>query len=194
LKNAADDDHRVGPHYVNHFVAAKLPQMISANDRVFVTTPYLIHARLELNDIVDMRLIFHRPVHTTTNATQRISFAGVAAGQLLKDPDHAIRIEAAIRKINVSVDAKLQLSTLLRSQRVDPCLDQALEVVRTLIRVHNVNRLMTPLESILYEWEQDPVLFVIIVEESADMTRLVKLGTSERNGSGSLLHGISPTG
>ena len=62
------------------------------------------------------------------------------------------------------------------------------------MRVHDVNRLMAALESIFYEWEQDPILFFGAIEESADMTRLVELGASKRNGSRSLLHRISPTG
>ena len=131
LKDAADDDHRMGPHDVDHLIASKLPEMVGANDRVFVTTPHIIHPRFELNDIVDVRLIFHRPVHTTTNAAQRISSPGVAAGQLLKSRDHAIRIEAAIRKIDVSIKAKLQLSAPLHGGRVDPFLSQALQVVLT---------------------------------------------------------------
>ena len=117
---------------------------------------------------------------------------GVAASQLLERRDHAIRIEAAIRKVDVRVNAKLQLSALLRSRRVDSYVGQALEMVLTLIRIHNVNRLMATLESIFYEWEQDPILFVVTVEKSADMTRLVELGASKRNGSGSLLHSVSP--
>src|SRR5579872_6816883 len=69
LKEAAYDDHRMGAHNVNHLVPAKLPEVISANHRVFVMTPNVIHAGLELNDIIDVRSIFHCPVHTTTNAT-----------------------------------------------------------------------------------------------------------------------------
>ena len=50
---------------------------------------------------------------------------------------------------------------------------------------------MATLESVFYEWKQDPILFVRAVEESADMTRLVDLGTSKRNGGRNLLHSIS---
>jgi hypothetical protein len=193
LKDTADDDHGMGPHYVNHRFATKVPEMIGANDGVFVPTPHIIHTRLELNDSVEMRLIFHGPVHTTTNATERISCGGAAASQLLKRGDHAIRVETAIRKVDVGVSAKLQLSALLGSRRVDAYVSQSLEVVLTLIRINNVNRLMATLESIFYEWEQDPILFVGAIEESADMTRLVELGTGKRNGSRDLLHAISPT-
>src|SRR5277367_1615578 len=63
-----------------------------------------------------------------------------------------------------------------------------------LIPINNVNCLLATLESVFYEWEQDPILFVRAVEESADMTRLVDLGTSKRNGRRVLLHSISLDG
>jgi hypothetical protein len=111
---------------------------------------------------------------------------------LLKHCDHAIRIEAAIRKVDVRVDANLQLSSLFRRSRIYSCGSQALQMVRTLMWINNVNRLVATLESIPYEREQDPILFVIAVEESADMTSFIELGTGKRNRSGCLVHGISP--
>ena len=35
-----------------------------------------------------------------------------------------------------------------------------------------MNRLVAALESIFYEWEQNPILFLVAVEEGADVTRL----------------------
>ena len=67
---------------------------------------------------------------------------------------------------------------------------QALQVVLTLIPINNVNCLMATLESVFYEWKQDPILFVRAVEESADVTRLIDLGTSKRNGRRDILHSI----
>ena len=72
-----------------------------------------------------------------------------------------------------------------------PAAVQALQVVLTLISINNVNCFMATLESVFYEWKQDPILFVRAVEKSADMTRLVDLGTSKRNGGRDLLHSIS---
>jgi hypothetical protein len=194
LKDPADDDHRMGPHDIDYLVATELSKMVGANNRVFVTTPHIIHSRLELNEICEMGLIFARPVHTTTNSTQRISSGGVAADELFKRRDHAIRIEATIRKVDVRRNAKLQLPALQSSRRVDPNLGQTPEMILTLIWIHNVDRFVATLESILYEWEQDAILFVRVVEESADMARFGELGTSERNGSRVLLHRISLTG
>jgi len=168
--------------------------MVGTNDGVFVATPNVIYARLELNDIVDMRSIFHRPVHTTANPTQRILPAAIAAGQLLEYRDHAIWIETSIRKVDFGVDAKLQLAALLRRRRVDSRASQALEMVLTLSRINHMNCLVATLEPVFYEWKQDPVLFIIVIEESADVTRLFELGTSKRNGSRILLHAIYPTG
>jgi hypothetical protein len=51
---------------------------------------------------------------------------------------------------------------------------------------------MATLETIFYEREQDPILFVIAVEESTDMTSFIELGTGKGNRSGGPLHGISP--
>src|SRR5579885_2244868 len=67
-------------------------------------------------------------------------------------------------------------------------------MVRTLIRIHHVNRFMAALEPVPYEREQDSILFFVAVEESADMPRLVKLRAGKRNGSGGLLHNGSPHG
>ena len=42
------------------------------------------------------------------------------------------------------------------------------------------------------EVETAPFVFFVVVEESADMTRLVELGTSKRHGSRSLPHSAYP--
>jgi hypothetical protein len=79
---------------------------------------------------------------------------------------------------------------LLRSRCINARGRQALQVVLTLILINNVNGFMATLESLFYEWEQDPILFVRAVEESADMTRSVDLGTSKGKGCRDL-HSIS---
>ena len=69
LKDAADDDHRMGPQDVNDGVSSKLAEMVGTDNCVFVPTPYLIYPRLELNHIIQMRSAFNCPIHTTANAT-----------------------------------------------------------------------------------------------------------------------------
>src|SRR2546427_4503551 len=84
LEDAADDDHRMRPHDVNHRVSSKFRKMVRADDRVVVATPHIIDTRFELNEMVDVRSTFNRPVHAADNATERKSSLGVAAGQLLE--------------------------------------------------------------------------------------------------------------
>jgi hypothetical protein len=55
-------------------------------------------------------------------------------------------------------------------------------------RTHGVNRLIATTETIFYGWKQSPVFFLGAVEERANMTRLIKLGTSKGNGSRGLSH------
>src|SRR5271170_8188891 len=116
-------------HDVNHRVTPKLTEVVSADDRVVVSKPYVVYTRLELNHVIDMRSILNRPVHATTNAAQRKCSLGVSAGQLLKHLQHPILIEAAIWKVDFSVSPKLELPALLRDRRVDPCGSQAPQMV-----------------------------------------------------------------
>jgi hypothetical protein len=71
LQNAADDDHGMRPHNVNHRVAAKLAKMVGANHGVVVATPYIVYPRFELYDVVNVRSMSHHPVHAAANATER---------------------------------------------------------------------------------------------------------------------------
>src|ERR1700721_2476359 len=109
--------------------------MVSADDRVVVAAPHIVYTRLELNHVIDMRSIFNRPVHTTTNAAQRKTSLGVSAGQLLKDLQHPILIEAAIRKVDFGIGPKLELAAPLRDCRVDACGSQAFQMVFALLWV-----------------------------------------------------------
>ena len=98
----ADDDHGMRPHDVNHGVAPKLAEMVCADHRVVVTTPYMIHARFEFNQIVNVGSIFNCPIHAAANAAQRESALGIAASHLLErspasDPDRNGRPECKLR-------------------------------------------------------------------------------------------------
>jgi hypothetical protein len=135
LKDAADDNHGMSSHDVDHRVTPKTAKMISADDGVVVAQPNVVNTRLELNHVINMRSIFNRPIHATTNTAQRKSSVGVSAGQLLKYLQHPILIESAIWKVDFGVGPKLQLPALLRDRRVDARGSQPLQMVLTLLRV-----------------------------------------------------------
>jgi len=107
MKNAADNDQRMRPYDVNHGVSPEFREMVRADHRVVVAAPHIIHARFELDEIVDVRSRFSRPIHTAYNAAEGKSSRGVAAGCLFEYFQHPILIEAAVPKVRCSVGAKL---------------------------------------------------------------------------------------
>ncbi len=104
LKQASDDDHGVSAHDVYHGVAAKFGQMVGADNDVVVATPYLVHAGFELDEVVDIGLIFGSPIHATHNAAKGESSRGVATGDLLERVQHPILIETPIRQVGFGVE------------------------------------------------------------------------------------------
>ena len=63
----------------------------------------------------------------------------------------------------------------------------------TLIRINDMNCLVAAVEPIFYEGKQDPIFFLVAIEESADVTSFIEQGTSKRNWSSGPLHGVSPS-
>src|SRR5258705_4919054 len=102
LKDAANDDSRMRPHDVDHRVTAESAQVVRANHRVVVTIPQIVDARLEFNELVDVRATLC-PVHSTDDATERKPGVRVTAGELLEYLEHPILIEAAVAKVRVRV-------------------------------------------------------------------------------------------
>src|SRR6202140_3443186 len=71
LKDAADDDHRMRPHDVDHGVAAELPKVVGADHRIVVMTPDVVDAGFELDHVVDKYSAFGGPIHAADNAAER---------------------------------------------------------------------------------------------------------------------------
>src|SRR5260370_18757416 len=70
VEDAADDDHRMSSHDVDHRVSSKLRKRIHADDHIVVATPHIVHPRFELDEIVDVRSPFSRPIHVADDATE----------------------------------------------------------------------------------------------------------------------------
>jgi hypothetical protein len=61
--------------------------------------------------------------------------------------------------------------------------------------IHKVDGLVATLEAVLYEWQQNPVLFLGAVKERTNMADLAQLGSGERDGRQSFPHSVfSPSG
>jgi hypothetical protein len=63
-------------------------------------------------------------------------------------------------------------------------------MVVTLIRIHDVNRLVATLEPVLNERKQHAILFLVAIEKCTDMTHFAELGAGKGNRCCGLLHGV----
>src|SRR6185295_1991342 len=102
LKDAADDDDRMRPHDVDHRVAAESVQVVRANHRIVVTSPQIVDARLELNQLVDVGATLSCPVHSADDATER-KVVVLVTGELLEYLQHPMLIEPAVEKVRIRV-------------------------------------------------------------------------------------------
>src|SRR5258707_9318372 len=119
LKDAADDDGRMRPHDVDHGVTAEFTQVVRANHRIVVTSPQIVDARLEFNELVDVRATLSCPVHAADDATER-KVVVLVTGELLEYLQHPMLIEAAVEEVRVRVRPHLELAGLLSGGRIDP--------------------------------------------------------------------------
>src|SRR5262245_13968863 len=140
LEHAADDDHRVRSHDVDDGVAGELPEVVGADDRIVVTPPHGVDARLELDDVLDEQSPLGRPVHAADDAAAGKSVRRLAAGQLLEHFQHAILVEMPLPQVRVGVAPQLELAALLGGGRVDPRGGETSQMVEPLIRIDDVER------------------------------------------------------
>lgn len=191
MKYAADDDHGVRPHDVNHGVSSNSREIVGADHYIVVAPPYIVHTRFELNQVVHMRPAAGRPFHVTNDAAERKTAVRVAARQLLEKLQHAVLIEVTVRKICFGIGPKLELAAVPGGRRIDACRSQALQMIVMLPRTYNVDGLISALKAVLYEWQQHAVLFIVAVEKRTDVTYVAQLGTGKGNWRRGLFHAIN---
>ena len=163
------------PHDVDHRVTAESTQVVRANHRIVVTIPQIVDARLEFNEFVDVRWTLCCPVHSADDATERKHVVRVTAGELLEYLQHPILIEAAVAKVRVRARQNLELAGSLSGGRIDPDRRQSLQMIVTLVRVDDVNRLIAAREAVLDERQQHPIFLFFAVEQCADMACVAEL-------------------
>src|SRR5579864_7601493 len=113
------------PHDVNYGVSPDFREIVGADYGIVVAAPYIVHTRLELDQVVHVRPAVSSPFHVANDAAERKTTVRVAARQLLEKFQHSFLIEAAVTKICFGVGAKLELSAALGGRRIDACRSQA---------------------------------------------------------------------
>jgi hypothetical protein len=191
LKNAADDDHRMRPHDVNYRLSSNFREIVGADHGIVVAAPYIVHTRFELDEVVHMRTAVSSPFHVANDAAKWKSAARIAARQLLKKFQHPLLIEAAVTKIGFGVGAKLELTAVPGSRRIDACRSQALQMIVTLLLIYHVDGLIAAIKTVLYERKQHAVLFVGAIKKRTDVTYFTQFGTGKGNWRHGLPHGVN---
>jgi hypothetical protein len=190
LKNAADNDHGMRPHDVNHRVSSTFREIVGADHSIVVAAPYIIHTRFELNQVIHVRPVVSGPFHVANDTTERKTAVRVAARQLLEKLQHPILIEVTVTKICFGAGSKLELTAVLGGRRIDACRSKTLQMIVMLPWSYHVDGLIAARKPVLYEWKQHAVLFVVAVEKRTDVTYVAQLGTGKGNWRHGLLHGV----
>src|SRR6185295_11305102 len=133
LKDAADDDHRMRPHDVDHGVAAELLRPVRADHRIVVTTPDVVDAGFELDHVVDECPAFGKPIHAADNTAERKWMRRVTTGELLEARQHSILIEVPAAKVGLRAAAQFELAARRGRRGVDACGGQATQMIGTLV-------------------------------------------------------------
>ena len=150
LKMGADDDQWMCPHNVNHCIAAKLRQMVRADNDIVISTPNIIYTRFEFDYISNPGLISGSPIHSADNAAHRKPFRGsTRPGDLLKCSEHTVLIETPLSQIGFSIDLDIELSVGLMGGGVDAFSSQPAQVVLALPGIDDMDCLVPTRQAFL---------------------------------------------
>jgi hypothetical protein len=96
LEDAADDNHRVGPHDVDDDLPANLGEIVDSYDRVLISRQNIVQSRLVLDQIVNARPIFERPFHMCDQTGAHEPLLPAPVEDLFDQSEHPILIELTI--------------------------------------------------------------------------------------------------
>src|ERR1700752_4065258 len=157
LKDAADDDHRMRPHDVDHGVAAELPGAVRADHRIVVAAPDVVDAGFELDHVVDGCPAFGNPIHLADDTADRKWMCRVTAGEQLECRQHSILIEVPVAKVGLRAAAQFELAARRGGGGVDASGGQAPQKIGTLARIDDVNRFVPTGEAVFHERQEHPI-------------------------------------
>src|ERR1700735_2275522 len=96
--------------------------MVGADNGVVISTPNIVHARFELDHVLDTSLVSGRPIHPADNAAQWRAVRGSGGVcHLLECCEHSILIESSISQIDFGIVLDLKLPAELMGGCVDAC-------------------------------------------------------------------------
>src|SRR2546425_3582403 len=151
LEDSADDDHRMGPHDVDHDLPAKLGEIVDSYDRIFIPRQYVVQPCLVLHEIINAWAVLQGPFHVGDEACQREALLSAVLQHLLDQSQHPVLIEVAIPQICIGPVAQFELPALFCGCHIDAGRRQSAQVFLTELRVYDVEGLLAAVESLLDE-------------------------------------------
>jgi hypothetical protein len=190
LEDAADDDHRMRAHDVDHGTGIELGQVIGADHRVVLRGQRMVQARLVFDDIVHAGPVFERPFHVGDVAGNFPRRSITRINHFQQGFDHPVLVEMAILEVGFAPVAHFELPLRFGGGGVDAFLLQARQVGGAQFRVDDMEGAVAALESFHDEGHEHAVLFFLGVEKGAGMAGMGKGGTGQVHDLVFVRHGI----
>ena len=166
-------------HHVHHDVSAKPGEIVHADDRIARDSE--IRRRFVFEQKVNTAARFKRPFHVRDEPDAREPLQSAVSPDVPHEPQGPVLIEEAISQVGVGPCPQIKLPTSLGDVGIDADGPQAVKMFVAPQRVNNVNRLLTGIDAIPYEWEQHAVFVITTAEERAHVTVDTKCGTTQAN-------------
>lgn len=156
------------PHHVDDDVSTKFAEVVRAYDRIF--EGHEVGLCLILQQPLDTRSILERPLHVGHETGTGKTGGGAAFADAVDYLVRPIVVEGAITEMCIGPLTHVEPPVLLRRRNVNADRRKSLHVLRSPARINDVNGLFTGVKAVFDEREQNPIVIVGAVEESADMT------------------------
>ena len=158
----------MGPHHVDDDISAKSGEVVCTHDGIVRRDK--VGARLVFQQSLNSGPVFERPFHVRHETGTRKAVTGAATADDVDETKRAVLVKGAITQMCIRPLVHLELPILLYRTHVDANTRKPSNVVCPPPWIDDVNGLFTGLNAVLDEREQDPILIVGAVEESADVT------------------------
>jgi hypothetical protein len=175
LKNAADDDYRMGSDGVDDDFPAEASEIIGADHGVGVQGPYVIDPSLEFQQQIETRSFFQGPFRMRDIATDGKALFPSILEHTFEQRQLSIRIERPVMEKSIAPIKQVKLTTVLTMVDIDPGRAHSPQMIAAPQRIDYVDCFVAACKTVLNERKRYVVLSIAAVEERANMTRFTEL-------------------
>src|SRR5229473_1621976 len=160
VQQPAHDHDRVRAHDVHCQRGAYFRQIVRTDHRILVLRKHVVDPCLVFEQIIDAWLVQQRPFHVRQQPRERVPPCRARLEDFFDQGQHGVLIEAISAKVSLLPRPHLQLARAHCPLHVDARCREPLQMVLPQIGVHDVESSFSPVQAVLDERAQDPVLLV----------------------------------